>query len=354
MKTKKTIIARSIGNYPIDSTQNESYCPKSGDLAVFEVLEIGKHSSVQSETGRNAAIFPGDYIVAAFANRYATSQFEGYVPDEPQEIYHILGAGGAIGIVHSKNDYFKDIEPTTLRMVGYCTDKQGEIINTYYYNTPKKVEFGTKLPYSPTIFLSIGSTMDSGKTTSAAFLSRGLKYTGKKVAFIKFTGTCYTKDQDFVRDCGADVTTDFSDLGYPSTYMCSKEELLDLYTSLLHSLADEAPDYIVMEIADGLMQRETNFLLKDKKFMATIDGVIFSCGDSLSAFHGVQLLNGLGITPNAVSGKFTMSPLLIKEVQNHIDIPVVHIDELMMGTYNHLFLTEEKKTDAKIPLASTR
>ena len=93
-----------------------------------------------------------------------------------------------------------------------------------------------------------------------------------------------------------------------------------------------------MEIADGLMQRETNFLLKDKAFMNTISKVIFSCGDSLSAFHGVQILNEWGIEVAGVSGFFTTSPLLIEEVKEHSKVPVFTIDEVMTGEINHLFV----------------
>ena len=187
--------------------------------------------------------------------------------------------------------------------------------------------------------------MDSGKTTTAAFVSRGLAKAGLKVGFVKLTGTCYTKDRDLVLDCGADTAADFSDMGYPSTYMCSKEEILDIYQSLMDKLAKENMDYIIMEIADGLMERETEFLLKDTRFMDTIDKVIFSCGDSLSAFHGVQLLREWGIEVSAISGCFTMSPLLIEEVQNHTRLPVFTIDEVMTGIHNYLF-------EAKVPVAA--
>ena len=179
--------------------------------------------------------------------------------------------------------------------------------------------------------------MDSGKTTSAAYLARGLKTTGKKVAFIKLTGTCYTKDKDFVFDCGADITLDFTDGGYPSTYMCSKEEILDLYQTLLNMLELENPDYIVMEIADGLLERETDFLLRDTAFMQTIHSMIFSCGDSLGVFYGLQLLEQFGVKPAVICGRFTMSPLLIREVKAKISIPTLDIDQLAGGEFVHLF-----------------
>lgn len=335
-RIKKTIICKEITNYSIDSKLNTTYVPTDGDVALFEVLEIGKHQSIQSETKRITAIFEGDIIMAAFANRYATSQFEGYIPNTPTQILDILGAGGAIGIVKSKNAALEDIEPTKLKLIGFATGVDGKVINTKFYHT-NRVLFSGQVPNSAKLILSVGSSMDSGKTTSAAYLCRGLKTTGKKVAFIKLTGTSFTKDKDFVYDCGADVAIDFTDGGYPSTYMCSKEEILDLYQTLLTMLIPENPDYIVMEIADGLLQRETDFLLRDNAFMSTVHSMIFSCGDSLGVFYGLQLLEQFGVTPAVICGKFTMSPLLIEEVKAKTALPTLDIDQLSNGEYVHLF-----------------
>jgi hypothetical protein len=193
------------------------------------------------------------------------------------------------------------------------------------------------VPNQAKIILSIGSTMDSGKTTTAAHVARGLKTTGKQVAFIKLTGTVYTKDIDYVFDCGADVAMDFSNVGFPSTYLVEKETILDIYQTLLNKIGEHKPDYIVMEIADGLFQRETSFLLSEPRFMNTIHNVVFSCGDSLSVMAGLQVLNQWGIQPCMVSGRFTMSPLLITEVQDRMNVPVHTIDKIMTGELNAIF-----------------
>lgn len=335
-RIKKTIICKEVTDYQLQTNMNNTYVPKDGDVALFEVLEIGKHQTIQTETKRIAHIFEGDVIMASFANRYATSQFEGYVPDQPTGILDILGAGGAIGLVKSKNASLEDIEPTRVRLIGYACDMNGKVINTKFYHT-ERIAFSGMVPNQAKVILSVGSSMDSGKTTSAAFLARGLKTTGKKVAFIKLTGTSFTKDKDLVYDCGADVTVDFTDGGFPSTYMCSKEEILDLYQTLLNMLIPEQPDYIVMEIADGLLERETDFLLRDESFMQTIHSMIFSCGDSLGVFYGLSLLESFHIEPAVVCGRFTMSPLLIDEVKAKTSIPVLNIEELMSGAYIHFF-----------------
>lgn len=337
MKIKKTLITKEVSNYTLNSEIVKTYLPNSGDVAVFEIVELGKHEAVQSDAIRNVAIFEGDLIMATFADRYATSQYEGYVPTKHHDLYHILGAGGAIGIVKSKNAALNHIEPTTVKLVGYCCDETGKVINTRFYNK-KRIPFTGEVPGGAKIILSIGSTMDSGKTTTAAHVARGLKSTGKKVGFIKFTGTAYSKDKDYVRDCGADVALDFADMGFPSTYMCDKETLLDVFQSLLGLMDLEKPSYIVMEIADGLLQRETAFLLQDERFMSTIHNIVFSSGDSLSAIHGVEILKKYNLAPCALSGRFTMSPLLVDEAKAYLGLPVLTIDQIMTGEFNHYFL----------------
>ncbi len=336
LRIKKTILCKSINEYKVDHSLVNQHLPKPGDVAQFEILDIGKHTTIQSETKRNVFLVEGDIILAAYGNRYATGQFEGYVPEKPTELNDIIAIGGVVGILKSKNAEFKDIEPTKVRLLGYAVDNKGKVLNTKYYNT-KKIPFNGIVPNNAKVILSVGSTMDSGKTMSAAFLCRGLKSTGKKVAYIKLTGTTYTKDQDLVYDLGADVTLDFSDAGFPSTFMCAEDEILDLYQTLLLMLESHRPDYIVIEIADGLVQRETDFLLKSKKFMSTVSKVMMSCGDSLSAFFATEHLTHIGFPPVALAGRFTMSPLLIDEVKAATEIPVLTIDELMSGRFVNLF-----------------
>jgi len=175
----------------------------------------------------------------------------------------------------------------------------------------------------------LGSSMDSGKTTTAAYLCRGLKAAKKKVAYIKLTGTVFTKDRHFVRDCGAKVALDFSDFGFPSTYMCELDELMDLHYNLLALLESKmSPEYVVIEIADGILQRETEILLKNKSFMKQISHVIFSAADSMGILSGLNLLEQLDAKPFAVSGLFTTAPLLVDEVKTRIEQPILTLETL--------------------------
>lgn len=337
-KIKKSFICKDIdlNNCLINENKIYYHIPSVGDVAIFKVVSIGKHKQIQSDTKRNVLILPDDYIMAAFGTRYATAQFEGYVPTDCRQEFHILGAGGTIGIIHSIHASLLEKGPTVLQIVGYATNRSGQVINT-------KNQAGELIPFSGAsakqckIILSVGSSMDSGKTTTAAYLSRGLANKGKRVSFIKLTGTVYTKDADLVYDCGANFTIDFSAFGFPSTYMCPEHELLNLFESLMQKATHSDPDVVVIEIADGLLQRETKMLLENKAFMSLIDYIIFSCGDSLSALSGMQILEKMGLYPTALSGLFTASPLLIKEVKANLTIPVLTTEDLMSGTVNHYF-----------------
>ena len=336
MRIKQTIVTRGVDHYTLNEGLASTRSPKAGDIGLFQIIEVDRHSSLQCLDTRSHSIFDGDYVLAAFGDRYATSQYEGYVPETPLDVYHVIGAGGVIGIVRTKNAALEDYEPTTVKLIGYCCDESGAVINTMFRGKKRHAFTGT-VPGDAKIILSIGSTMDSGKTTTAAHIARGLKSTGKQVAFIKLTGTVYTKDIDYVTDCGADIAMDFSNMGFPSTYLQDKETILDIYQSLLEEIGQYNPAYIVMEIADGLFQRETSFLLNDKRFMSTIHNTVFSCGDSLSVMSGLEVLKQMNIQPCMISGRFTMSPLLIQEVIDRMDVQVHTIDQIMTGELNAIF-----------------
>jgi hypothetical protein len=336
-RIKKTYICKNIEHHHIDRLLADRYVPRVGDVAVFEVISIGKHSQMQDHEKRNAAIYPGDHIMAAFGTRYATEQFEGYVPTQVMSEYHILGAGGTVGIIHSMHSKFANVGPTRLKLIGYAVDQKGNLLNTKKNKAVDMVPYRGVMQSFTRVILSIGSSMDSGKTTTAAHLVRGLKKARMKTGFIKLTGTVYTKDRDLAYDNGADVVTDFGELGFPSTYMCSEEELLNLYESLLHQIKASELEYVVIEIADGIYQRETEMLLRNAQFMSGVDAVIFSAGDSLSAVQGVRALKEINVHPTALCGLFTASPLLIREVQSKVQVPIFTIDMMARGECVPLF-----------------
>ena len=327
-RIKKAIICKDVTKYNINRLNNRTYQPKEGDVAIFRVLSIGKHKAIQGDTGKNYYIFPGDLIMATFGNRYASNQFEGYVPEGYQEEYHLLGQGGVVGTMTSMHAKMQQHGVTTLKLVGYATSKGSQVINTQWM-MEDRVTFEPNRHRNYKLILSLGASMDSGKTTSAAYLCRGLRNAGNQVAYIKLTGTVFSKDKRMVRDCGAHVAVDFSNLGFPSTYMYEQQEILDIFEGLTRKVEKSNPDYVVVEIADGLLQRETNMLLKNPAFRSCVDDVLLSCGDSLSVLSGLEILSSMGLQPFAISGLLNVAPLMVDEVRKNVSLPVLSLDDLM-------------------------
>lgn len=338
---KKSITCKGIVPNGINSEIIHSYVPKAGDVALFEVISIGKHDSIQSASGHNCYLFEGDQFLAAFGTRYATEQFEGYLPEKPTTELDILGKGGVVGVISSMHYFLKDVGTTKVRLIGYGVNENGDVINSRYYHGNEVQFHPSQKPEGCKIILSLGCSMDSGKTTTAGYLSRSLSSKGKKVEYIKLTGTYFTKDRQFVQDCGAEASIDFGNAGFPSTYMLELEELLNLYQYLLDLTKSKNNDYIVIEIADGILQRETEMLLHHKPFTDTIDHVVFSAVDSLSALYGIERLSDLGLRPFAVCGLFTASPLLHREVESRTQVPVLNLKQLVETDLVSLMTKEE-------------
>jgi hypothetical protein len=252
--------------------------------------------------------------VGVFGNRYATEAFEGEV-DNVDDLC-ILTAGGMIGTLKSR--HCEIAKPTTISFIGFLNDERGQRINL------KELKFHKSLPSSQikNLILIVGTGMDSGKTTTSSKLIKGLSEREFRISACKLTGSVSNRDQDEMRSASAKRIIDFSDYGFPSTYLCSKEELKDLYNTMLSEMEKINPDVILMEIADGILQRETYMLLADQSIKKMIKGVLLTAENALSALYATDLLQKLGYNIIAVSGAITSSPLSIREFRENSQIPV--------------------------------
>ncbi len=83
--------------------------------------------------------------------------------------------------------------------------------------------------------------------------------------------------------------TDFSDYGFPSTYKCEENELLSLPLNSCYMIwKNLKPDIIIMEIADGVLQQETNFLLNEPSFQKKVSGLAVAADNAPSALSTVK------------------------------------------------------------------
>jgi hypothetical protein len=303
-----------------------SGAPRIGDLVAGEVLSVGKNTRLEVRREVQLDLFPGDVVVGAFGNRYATDQFEGYVPQGPVEVCDLLSVGGVFGEVASRHASMAS--PTRLRVLGLVADQEGRPINQRQFGLSSVSYAGS----APEVILVVGSAMNSGKTTTGGTLSRVLSRAGYRVGAAKVTGTAAGRDGRFYESCGARPVLDFTSVGYPSTYMLDQEELLALYRVLLSQLQASGLDYIVLEIADGILQRETRMLLESRTLRDTVDHAFFASSDSFSAEYGVRWLRQYGLPLRAIGGAVTQSPLASQEAEELTGMPCLGVERIMDGT----------------------
>lgn len=321
--------------------------PQVGDLVVAEVLKIGKHAAIEDRTGLTGRIFPGDRLVGAFGNRYATDQYEGYVPRRPSRACDLLSVGGVCGVVASRHTAVR--APTRLRVVGLVGDGQGRPVNQRTFGIGPSSDHA-----AGPVILVVGSSMSSGKTTLGGALIRGLVRAGRRVAAAKITGTAADKDPRFYRSCGASPVLDFIDAGLPSTYMLGPDELHQIVSALLSRLWATGPDAVVLEIADGIFQRETAILLRSAEFRAHVDHVFFAANDSLSAESGARYLREYGLPIRAVSGVVTKGPLMMQEVEAATGLPCLTPEQIADGAARELLRAPAPALPPELAAASTR
>lgn len=295
--------------------------PRSGDLVLARIDRVGKHAHLEEASGRKSALFCGDEVVVAYAPRYAPDQFEAYVPDGLVPCQLVAGGGVAAAVMtrHAAIAAATDIKP-----IGLLTDARGERLNLSRYALAMRPAGGQR----PITVASVGTSMNAGKTTSAAYLIRGLVRAGFRVGAAKITGTGSGHDTWLLRDAGAVAALDFTDAGHASTYLLELPALHDVMQRLLSNLACASVDAIVIEVADGLFQRETAQLLRSPEFGRAVDATLFSSSDAMGAAGGAKWLADCGLPVLAITGTLTSSPLARCEAQAATGLAVLGLDDL--------------------------
>lgn len=295
--------------------------PRPGDLVLARVDKLGQHKHLELTTGRRARLFPGDEIVLAYGNRYAPDQFEAEVPVDLAAC-HMVAAGGIASRMLSRHG--KISAATSVTPVGLIADPSGQVLNLRQHALAS-VALGQ--PRVPT-YAVVGTSMNAGKTETATHMIRGLSRAGYKVGAAKLTGTGAGGDVWSLTDAGASIVLDFTDAGFSSTYLTQLSELEEILDILTSQLYRAGVDCVVLEVADGLFQRETAMLLESPRFAEVADGLVFASPDPMGALAGIRWLQERGLPVLAVSGRMTASPLAAREAQSVLKLPVLDLDDL--------------------------
>ncbi|WP_299831210.1 hypothetical protein [uncultured Roseobacter sp.] len=291
----------------------------AGDLLLCEITQVNQHQKIQLASGRASTSYVGDKVVLCIGDRYAPDQFEGAARVTAAGA-DLLAGGGVVGSMEHAHD--RMMAPTKLRPIGLLTDRTGEVINIARYGLP-----AATIPDHVTVIGVFGASMNAGKTTAAVSLAHGLSQAGFSVAGVKATGTGAFSDFNAFEDAGVSAM-DFTDAGMPTTYRMPMDRVEQGFDTLVGTAAANGADIVVVEIADGVFQQETQEILAGSSICERMDGILFATPDALGAVGGARVLADYGLRSFAMSGKLTQSPLATMEAEKATGIPALSRTDL--------------------------
>lgn len=297
-----------------------------GDCVIARITELGQHRNVELVSGRKASLFPGDLVMLAYGNRYAPDQFEALVPTDLGPCAMVAGGGLAAREV-ARHDAMRPA--TRIQPLGLACNAERRVLNLRDYALPPVSPAPTTVP----VYVVCGSSMNAGKTHTAAMLIRGLRAQGLKVGAFKATGTGSGNDLWKMVDAGAMTVRDFVDAGWPSTYRTPVEALPVIFETLLAASLDDGAEAVVVEIADGIGFSETAALLRSDALRARATGLLFAAPDPLAAAAGERWLIDAGLPLVALSGVVCADPHSLEETRALVRTPVLDADTLAAGQH---------------------
>ena len=228
----------------------------------------------------------------------------------------MLAGGGCLGRMVWRHDKMK--APTRVQPLGRLTDAAGRILTTSDFVLQRPMR-SAEIP----LIVVVGTSMNSGKTTATVALTHGLTRAGFAVAALKGTGTGSFGDVNDYADAGAAFVGDFTDAGMVTTYLEPLERVKTGIETLLAAAEAQGASVAVVEIADGIFQKETAALLADPDFVGRMNGSVFACGDAVAAAGGVSVLARLGLRPLCLTGLLSCSPMASAEAETMTGVAVV-------------------------------
>ncbi|HLV00917.1 MAG TPA: hypothetical protein VKZ59_06605, partial [Acidobacteriota bacterium] len=221
--------------------------PQSGEVVAVRVVDVNAgYPNIELTTGEEVHLNPGDIIVGALGIRKALRGFSGKVPNrvEKGQSLYLLNKGGIIGECTAFN---RDLGwPSRVEYLGSVT-RDGAILNLSDGALP--VVEGS-LPPVPLVMV-FGTCMNAGKTTVCKQILERFTEKNYSVNAGKVAGVACLQDPLKMKRNGAREVLSFHDFGLPSSAHVT--DLAPVARSIIHCLAGSKPDFIVLEMGDGIL-----------------------------------------------------------------------------------------------------
>lgn len=324
MKIHVDKISSSTKNIPLKHVVEISKKVIAGDgyVLAVKVLEDKKiYNELELPTGRLSTIHKDDILVVTLGNRRALKGFAGNVPEELKagDIINILNLGGVAGTCTSANRKLVG-KPLKVEVLGAVLKKKQPVnIHDYKLFSPSS-SIKTNIP----LIVISGSCMNVGKTSAASEIIKAITRDGFKVCGAKVAGVAALRDTMRMEDYGAIKAVSMIDAGYAST-ADAEVESVRVTKGAINYLAKENPDYIVVELGDGIFgEYGVLSILEDDEFSDRISAHISCASDPMSAVKLYEVCEEIGAPPDVMSGPATDNSVGINFLKQQLKIPGIN------------------------------
>jgi hypothetical protein len=294
--------------------------PRAGDVvAVRALTDSATYNMLELPTGRLAKINPGDVLIGVLGRRRALKGFVGDVPETVRsgDQLHLLNMGGVIGFCTGHHSSLSDA--ISLEVIGLVCDEDGRVRNIGDAALAPRSTLGATAP----LVLIAGACMNSGKTYAATELIKQATRAGLRVAAAKLSGVACLRDTLNMGDHGAIATASFLDCGLPSTVGIG--DLAPVAKAVIARLNESAPDFIVIEMGDGILGGySVESVFDDQELREATAAIIFCASDYVGAWGGIELFRRRGIEIDMVAGSVTDSQMGQDYIEREFGVPAAN------------------------------
>ncbi len=307
----------------------------TGDYVVGEIYSpTGKPPIIELPNGRMVEVLDGDLVVGALGVRCATLEAVGdwqHIGEDGR--MQALTEGGLFGKATSVSFLVDNLPP--MKYQGHIIRNDEKVVMQDFV---PEVEVK---PYECPTIMMIGTSMSSGKTTTARVIIHELAKAGLKVVGAKFAGAGQFHDVLSMRDAGAVNSFDFVNVGLPSS-VCEPEFYRQQLRKLLTMIGDSQPDVVVAEAgASPFEPYNGSIVLEEIKDQITCTVM---CAADPYAVVGVR--ESFGLHPDVISGIVSDTSAGIELVEKLTNVPCLAIsDRHSRSKLGELILAKIREND---------
>ena len=298
--------------------------PEHGDIVLARVQEVNPaYPNLETASASEVRLSNGDVILGTLGIRRALYGFSGKLPARltPGDVLHLLNKGGVIGectAFHRALGW-----PTRIEYLGTVL-REGRALNLL--DSGLELKTGP-LPKTPLI-LVMGTCMNSGKTAVCKEILRLFSERGFSVNAGKVAGVACFQDLKGMKEAGAQEVLSFHDFSLAPTAQVS--DLAPIARSLVNHLAKSEPDFIVLEMGDGILGGyQVASLFEDREFLERGLCIVLCANDFMGVWGSLQWMTQQGHDPREhpvlVAGPVTDSAEGIRYIEENLAVPAANV-----------------------------